>query len=508
MSKRTKNHVKNKLNDENKVKELENNNDQMQDIIYANDSNEVLSNPDIDDEEDDEFDRHFGDNLFSNDISSKIGKINNKQWNISNYKDPILKSVSEYSTEQISEVKENVGNSELNLSSLKIKEKLLCSWKKLNESNDSVFTELQTGLFHHINKYRDVLFTNRSVENSKEIRQIYALHALNHVFKEFRDQGFTRPKVLILLPFRNSALNLAEIIIKLSGTEQQENRKRFFDSYGISPDEEKIDINKPETFKGNIDDMFRIGIKLTRKSIKFYAEFYNADIILASPLGLRMIIGNEGDRKHDFDFLSSIEILIIDQCEIFLMQNWDHIGYIFNHLNLIPKKSHNCDFSRVKNWYLDGKAKYFRQTIMISSYLTPEINSLFNKQMLNIAGKLKIKDQYEGTIVDVIPQIKQIFTRVECQSLIEADDARFKHFIEKSLPALQKLNPKLPHTLIFIPSYFDFIRIRNYFEDYDYNFTSICEYTSAPDVTRARSNFLNGKRNIMLYTERFYFFRR
>ncbi|CAG8696684.1 6362_t:CDS:10, partial [Dentiscutata heterogama] len=347
---------------------------------------EVLSNPDIDDEEDDEFDRHFGDNLFSNDISSKIEKINNKQWNISNYKDPILKLVSEYSTEQISEVKENiVGNSELNLSSLKIKEKLLCSWKKLNESNDSVFTELQTGLFHHFNKYRDVLFTNRSVENSKEIRQIYALHALNHVFKnrvlknnakitrahsvgkdieqvvlfiEFRDQGFTRPKVLILLPFRNSALNLAEIIIKLSGTEQQENRKRFFESYGISPGEEKIDLNKPadflETFKGNIDDMFRIGIKLTRKSIKFYAEFYNADIILASPLGLRMIIGNEGDKKHDFDFLSSIEILIIDQCEIFLMQNWDHIGYIFNHLNLIPKKSHNCDFSRVKNWYLDG----------------------------------------------------------------------------------------------------------------------------------------------------------
>ena len=38
---------------------------------------------------------------------------------------------------------------------------------------------------------------------------------------EIRDQGFTRPKVLILLPFRNSAMHLVEILIKLSGTDQQ-----------------------------------------------------------------------------------------------------------------------------------------------------------------------------------------------------------------------------------------------------------------------------------------------
>ncbi|KAF9425145.1 rRNA-binding ribosome biosynthesis protein utp25 [Podila epigama] len=496
----------------------------------------------------DTFDRHFSD-LVTPSLAPKVAVVElaGAKWKSSSYEDPVLKRVEVFSTDDVEgRRKEKPRKSkQLDLETLLVKQRVRAHWSDVNESvqdekSKKVFTPLQETLFEPMNEYRDIFFTNRDMRNAKEIRNLYALHAMNHVFKtrdrilrntgkiqrhqqnpnpsaaipEFRDQGFTRPKVLIILPFKNSVVDVMESLITLSGSTQQDNKKRFFDEFGADGEEDDPRrTDRPadflETFRGNIDDHFRVGIKFTRRTLKLYADFYSADVILASPLGLKTVIGAEGDKKRDFDFLSSLELVIVDQADDMLMQNWDHLETVFEHMNMIPKNAHGCDFSRVRNWSLDGRAKYLRQTLVFSNFLTPEINALFKKFSKNVAGKMKITQGYEdGTIVDVVPLVQQSFNRIETRTLAQADENRFQYFIQQTLPQLRRSALTQTHTMIFVPSYFDFVRLRNYFTENKYSFAAICEYTSTANVSRARSSFFHGEVSFLLYTERFHFFRR
>ena len=201
------------------------------------------------------------------------------------------------------------------LADLKVKDKLV---EQFNEANGPL-TPLQKELASTVFNHQDLVFGNRTVQNQKELRSLYCLQAINIIHKtrdrvlknstrlaknpnsdlDLRDQGFTRMKVLILVPTREACFRVVNQIMDVTQPEQQENKKRFIESYTLPPDSaDPISNEKPEDFKdlfhGNHDDMFRVGIKFTKKNVKYFSGFYNSDIVVASPLGLRTIIGDEG----------------------------------------------------------------------------------------------------------------------------------------------------------------------------------------------------------------------
>jgi U3 small nucleolar RNA-associated protein 25 len=63
-------------------------------------------------------------------------------------------------------------------------------------------------------------------------------------------------------------------------------------------------------------------------------------------------------------------------------------------------------------------------------------------------------------------------------------------------------------TLVFVPSYFDYVRLRNKLRASDVEAAELCEYTEPKEASRARSLFAHGELKALLYTERAHFFHR
>ncbi len=49
-------------------------------------------------------------------------------------------------------------------------------------------------------------------------------------------------------------------------------------------------------------------------------------------------IGDDNDLGRDYDFLSSVEMLVLDSCEMLQMQNWEHVELLLRVMNKVPNK--------------------------------------------------------------------------------------------------------------------------------------------------------------------------
>jgi U3 small nucleolar RNA-associated protein 25 len=388
--------------------------------------------------------------------------------------------------------------------------------------------------------------------------------------RDIRDQGFTRPSVLVLLPTRGTCHRFVKDLYRLSGAPiDQEQEDRFDADYGELIDEDDEDEAMEDNPKkaadkkarrkavlenkgrewneyfgetANQDDDFKIGISLIPKSvnkggknksngdsnvsIRLYSDFFKSDIIVASPLGLRMLLtpdgGDDGDdddsedgngknRKGNSDYLSSIEICLLQHSEMILMQNWDHVNEILSLLNKDPVNNNATDFSRVRNYLLDGQGARWRQLILSTKFWDPTLLSTFKRFGKSLSGQVKVRRKIrdaDASVSRVLVPIKQVFQKIPTGTFAQQSKARVDYFIKNLWPQLQKNDQK--HTLVFIPSYFDFCSLRNALLKLEQKhlFVSVTEYSRVTEIGRGRARFLQGRKPLMLYTGRAHYFHR
>ncbi|KAG8184847.1 hypothetical protein JTE90_012095 [Oedothorax gibbosus] len=391
-------------------------------------------------------------------------------------------------------------------------------------------SSFQMNFLELMNQYVDISYMHRTYRRGEALRKVYTLHVLNHILTsrsrivhhnskraknpdlEFRDQGFTRPVAVILVPFRHDCYLTVKCLMQLLPKEcVVSNKKRFENEYGPPPKVKKMK-KKPQdyeqTFEGNIGEDFRIGLSIKNKSVALYSDFYRSDLIVGSPLGLRQIFSPGDPKDGSGDFLSSVEILVLDEVDVLYLQNLVHMMHVLERVNELPKQNRGYDFSRVRLYACDGLSRFYRQTLLFSSV---EHSWFENIILRNYCAN------YKGYLCSVHKPsslgISQVFvTQKMCFRIFEFDDpakefdARFRYFVDKVLPDFS--SPDMAQTLIFVPSYFDFVRIRNHFRENEMSATMICEYSSTGKVAEARNNFFKERRHFLVYTERAHFYKR
>ena len=379
-----------------------------------------------------------------------------------------------------------------------------------------------------------------------------------------RDQGFTRPSVLVLLPTRGVCFEFVRGMQTLLGGDGANiaHWDRFQEEYGPPPveqddnggeKEEQRQERRQEVLeqKGqewlslfgddvNHDDDFRLGMSInvqaprTKKkqdqgndeetnssaaSLKLFTDFYRSDVVLASPLGLKMAChskkGTEEDADEDeassmdTDFLSSIEICVLMRSNVLLMQNWDHVNDMLKLLNRQPTQAKHTDFSRVRNYFLSsGQSQYWRQLIVdAQDFYDPVIASTFKRFARSIAGMALFRKRTTASkaiLCRIVANVRQVFQRIPCSSLLNQGTEKLGYFEKHILPELRQRK----HSLVYIPSYFDFVAVRNLLLKREVEFVSVTEYARTSEVSRGRARFLQGRKAIMLYTGRAHFFYR
>lgn len=193
-----------------------------------------------------------------------------------------------------------------------------------------------------------------------------------------------------------------------------------------------------------------MGLRYQGGMLHLYTPFYTSDIIVASPLGLNIML-----QEDDYDFLSSIEVLLIDRLDVVKFQNWRFLLDVVEKTNLPLKKWRDADLNRLRVSTIDGQIKMYRQTVAVSCTNHCVFNAFF-RRFENRRGFIKLACMPTTDFVLLGSQLKlqQLFINVAASSVKDADGELMKYFVKNMLSSIHGIGG----VLIVLGDYTHFLR--------------------------------------------------
>ncbi|KAG9389621.1 U3 small nucleolar RNA-associated protein 25 [Carpediemonas membranifera] len=380
---------------------------------------------------------------------------------------------------------------------------------------------------------------NEKIRNATEDEDII-------VDEAYKDQGYTKGRILYIAPTMSIAVALCERIEDIIASPNAdrsswEGRELFQTVFG--PPLASVDLDGKELTTREYDglavtpytddgvernnDFFLVGLTLKKDRVLYRAaavqetasekpdykvmatDMVKADVIVGSPLALQLMV--TGSTHYP---LSSVEMVAIDSAHIIYYQNWEHMAKVMASLNQQPPDgavSSGAKYSRVRPAFLDGEGATIRQGVVVTRFMFPDLIALQTRHRES-ARPLETVAADDKAIVynDVRGLYKaQKLLKLSCPEFSAEALAGVK------IAALPEILDKDLRTILVCPNYFNFTAVKAFLEGsekYAADYVAISEYTAQRKRRDRRARF-NGSptvgpsARIALYSERAHFYK-
>ncbi|GIX65633.1 U3 small nucleolar RNA-associated protein 25 [Babesia caballi] len=372
-------------------------------------------------------------------------------------------------------------------------------------------------LFNCLNTYVDIFYAGCKISDLPSVRFLLALHTANHICKSVtsaveQSHGFTRPRVLYICGLKCMAREFIQHLTALLPVKKGDPKlEKFHEEYDLPEEDASAQLSSfrktqksfdyIETFSGNQDDAFKMGMRYQGGMLRLYTPFYTSDVIVASPLGLKIMLQED----DEYDFLSSIEVFLVDRLDVLKFQNWRFFLDVFEKLNQPLKKWRDADLSRLRVSTIDGQSEFYRQTVGVSCTQHFVFNSYF-KRLLNRRGFIKLScvPRQDFVLLGSRLRVQQLFIKVAANSVKEADGALLNYFLKNMLSSIHGIEG----VLVVLGDYTHFLRVQKDLKLANFEYLPCHESNTGKQMLFARQQFQAGKAPVVITTSRLLFFKR